>query len=101
MLKCFFFDFTFVRFSQSGFFFDFFYKKITEVFVRNVLIYAAQFFGEKYVIEYMTKKIFDKIIFSSNKFVFLSNLKPSYFFYQIGAFFFYCLFIISTLYIFL
>jgi len=82
------------------FFFDFFYKKVTEVFVRNFLVYTAQFFGEKYVIEYITKKIFDKVVFNSNKLVFLSNLKPSYFFYQIGSFFLYILFLITSLYVF-
>ena len=44
--------FKFHRFFQSGMYFDFFYKKISEVFVRNVFIYMAQFFGEKYMIEH-------------------------------------------------
>jgi hypothetical protein len=33
-------------------YFDYFYKKIAEIFVRNVFIYSAQFFGEKFMIEY-------------------------------------------------
>jgi hypothetical protein len=44
--------FKFHRFCQSGLYFDYFFKKITEVFIRNFLIYTAQFFGEKFMIEY-------------------------------------------------
>lgn len=44
--------FNFHRFFQSGMYFDYFYKKIAEIFVRNVFIYSAQFFGEKFMIEY-------------------------------------------------
>lgn len=55
--------------AQSGFYFDFFFKKSIEVFIRNVFIYSAMFFGEKYMIEYLTKKIVDNFIFNSNKFV--------------------------------
>lgn len=41
---------------QSGFYLDFFLKKNLEVFIRNLLIYTAQFFGEKYIIEVLIKK---------------------------------------------
>ena len=33
--------------AQSGFYFDFFFKKFIDVFVRNFFIYTALFFGEK------------------------------------------------------
>ena len=42
---------------------DFFFKKLCEVFVKNVFIYTALFFGEKYFIEVLTKKIIDRYIF--------------------------------------
>ena len=61
--------FKFHRFFQSGCYFDFFYKKFSEVFIRNVFVYAAQFVGEKYMIEILTKKIVDNSIFFVNKFV--------------------------------
>jgi hypothetical protein len=54
--------------AQSGFYIDFFFKKIIEIFIRNIFIYASLFFGEKYMIEYITKKTIDAFIFNSNKF---------------------------------
>ena len=62
-------SFKFYRFVQSGCYFDFFYKKLSEVFVRNVFIYASQFVGEKYMIEVLTKKIVDQSIFYVNRYV--------------------------------
>jgi len=55
--------------AQSGFYFDFIFKKVVEVFIRNFFIYASLFFGEKYMIEQLTKKIVDNFIFNSNKYV--------------------------------
>ena len=49
-------------------YFDFFYKKLSEVFVRNVFIYAAQFFAEKFMIEYFTKIMVESIFFNNNAF---------------------------------
>lgn len=67
--------------AQSGFFIDFVVKKFTEVFLRNVLISGALFFGEKYIIEKLTKKVVDNFIFNSNKYLGLSNLNHGHFFY--------------------
>jgi hypothetical protein len=53
--------------AQSGLYFDFIFKKLGEVFVRNVFIYSALFFGEKYMIEHLTKKTVDSFIYNSNK----------------------------------
>jgi len=55
--------------AQSGFYIDFALKKFAEIFIRNIFIFAALFFGEKYMIEHLTKKIVDNFIFNSNKFV--------------------------------
>ena len=99
MLKNFFITFRFHRFCQSGFYFDFFYKKLSEVFVRNVFIYAAQFFGEKYMIEVLTKKIIDKIIFNTNKIIGWDKLYYSWFFIQLISFFFYFFFILNLIFI--
>jgi hypothetical protein len=44
-------------------------KKLAEIFIRNIFIYASLFFGEKYMIEHLTKKVVDSFIFRSNKFV--------------------------------
>jgi hypothetical protein len=43
---------------------DFFYKKFCEVFVRNMLICSSYIFGEKYMIEFLTKLSVDKVITS-------------------------------------
>jgi hypothetical protein len=59
MLKNLIFKFQFFRFIQTGLFIDFFLKKLIEIFVKNYLVLTAQFFGEKYVIEIITKKIID------------------------------------------
>lgn len=67
--------------AQSGFYFDFIFKKLGEVFIRNVFIFAALFFGEKYMIEYLTKKIVDNFVFNSNKFLGWTYLNFMWFFY--------------------
>jgi hypothetical protein len=45
------------------------FKKFAEIFIRNVFVYASLFFGEKYMIEHLTKKVVDSFIFNSNKFL--------------------------------
>jgi len=50
------FNFKFFRFIQSGFYLDFIIKKIIEIFVKNYFIYTSHFFGEKYMVEFLTKK---------------------------------------------
>ena len=68
---------------QSGLYFDFFFKKLSEIYIRNIFIYTSQFFGEKYIIEYLTKKLIDVQIFNSAKWVGLTELNFTYFFIQI------------------
>jgi len=69
MLFNIFITFKFHRFCQSGCYFDFFYKVCSEIFIRNVFVYASQFIGEKYMIEVLTKKIIDKSINFFNRFL--------------------------------
>ena len=64
MLFCYLVNSRFILLVQSGFYVDFFLKKMCEVFVKNVFIYTAQFFGEKYIIEVLTKKVIDSFIFN-------------------------------------
>jgi len=54
------------RFFQSGMYFDFVYKKMAMSLVFNVLIYTSQFFGEKFLIEFITKKCLSSSIFFFN-----------------------------------
>ena len=68
--------------AQSGFYIDYILKKYAEVFVRNVFIHSALFFGEKYMIEFLTKKIVDSFIFNSNRFVGWTTLNYTWFFYM-------------------
>lgn len=81
MLSNWFFTNFFYYFLQNGAYLDFITKKISEIFIRNFLIYGAQFFGEKYLIEFFTKLIF------RNFFLFFSRL-TEYSFYFLESFFF-------------
>lgn len=81
--------FNFFRFIQSGLYLDFFLKKIVELFVKNFFIYAAQFLGEKYMIEFLTKKVIDSSIFNTNKVINLIDLFYSNYFIQLLSLFFY------------
>lgn len=83
--------------AQSGFFIDFIFKKSADVFVRNVFIYAAMFFGEKYFIEVLTKKTVDIFVFNSNKLYGFEKLDYSIFFLQLLSLLFYTLFLINII----
>ncbi len=83
MLNSFCFTFDFHRFCQSGFYVDFFVKKFGEVFVRNILIYGAQFFGEKYMIEHLTKRFFETSIWYWNSKLEFNKLHFNMFFIQV------------------
>jgi hypothetical protein len=97
MLKFNLLTFRFFRFIQSGLYVDFFLKKLCEVFVRNIFIYSAQFFGEKYIIEYLTKKIIDSSLFNINRFFGVSELFYSYYFIQLLSILFYFLTLINLI----
>jgi hypothetical protein len=87
--------------AQSGFYFDFFLKKLSEVFIRNIFIYAALFFGEKYMIEVLTKKIVDNFVFNSNKFFGWTYLNFMWFFYSTLIFILYAFIFINLILLFL
>lgn len=91
MLYNFFISWKFHRFCQSGCYFDFFYKKLSDVFVRNIFVYTSQFFAEKYMIEVLTKKIIDKSIFNVNKIFGFTKLHYFTFFFQLIYILFYFL----------
>lgn len=99
MLYNVFLTFKFFRFSQAGYYFDYFFKNLSEAFIRNVFIYSAQFFGEKYMIEVFTKKILSNSIYKLNNFWSWSQLYYINFFIQLISFFFYFLSIINLLYL--
>ena len=88
-----------MRFCQSGCYFDFFLKKISDVFVRNIFVYTSQFFGEKYMVEVLTKKIIDKSIFIVNNYIGWSRLKYITFFVQLLIILFYCLSFFNTFFV--
>jgi hypothetical protein len=94
MLYSFFFTHKFKQAAQSGFYIDFFLKNVAEIIIRNVLIYSGQFFCEKYLIEYFTKKLFNNFIYFFNQIFKNTNFNYISFFLQIitiilyvGAFF--------------
>ena len=86
--------------AQSGFYFDFIFKKLGEIFVRNVFVFAALFLGEKYMIEHLTKKIVDSFIFNSNKFLGFTSLNFMFFFYFLLAVVLYLLVLLNLFYLF-
>lgn len=83
MLKLDIFLFKYIKFIQTGLYLDFIIKKLIEIFVKNIYIYTSQYFGEKYFIEYITKKIVETWIFNVNKNKFFYELFQFYFFVQI------------------
>jgi hypothetical protein len=87
--------------AQSGFYFDFIFKKLAEVFIRNVFIYSAMFFGEKYMIEHLTKKTVDSFIFNSNKLSGWTTLNYMWFFYTLLSVVLYILLFINILLLFI
>lgn len=97
MLKFTVLTFRFFRFIQSGLYVDFFLKKLAEVFVRNVFIYSSHYFGEKYMIEYLTKKIIDSSIFNTNRLIGITELFYSYYFIQLLSIFFYLLTVLNII----
>lgn len=99
MLYSFIFKYDFVIFVQSGLYIDFFIKKLGEVFVRNFLVYTANYFGEKYFIEVLTKKIIDNFVFKHNKLLGFTTLQFSNFFYILTLLVLYVLIFINLIYI--
>ena len=77
------------------------YIKLAEIFIRNIFIFAALFFGEKYMIEHLTKKTVDSFIYNSNKFVGWTVLNYSWFFYMITSIVLYVLLFLNIILLFL
>lgn len=65
--------------------------------VRNIFVHSAMFFGEKYMIEIITKKTIDNFVFISNKVYGFEKLDYSTFYVFAIVFLFYGLFIINIL----
>ena len=83
--------------AQSGFYIDFFLKKIADLFIRNIFIYMSLFFGEKYMIEQLTKKTIDLFVFTSNKHIGWTTLNSRLFFYTTLSTIILVLFLINIL----
>lgn len=92
---------TFLIRAKSGFYFDFFLKKLLEVFVRNFFVYTSLFFGEKFLIEVLTKKVVNYFLINSNKIIGWSMLNQKLFFIQFLIVMFYILFALNVYTIFL
>lgn len=99
MLYSYIFKYRFIIFIQSGLYFDFFIKKLGEVFIRNLMVYTPNYFGEKYFIEVLTKKIIDNFVFKKNKFFGWTSLGFFNFFYMIVILVLYVIILVNILYI--
>ena len=92
MLGIFFLDHRFFKSAQSGFYFDFIIKKLTEVFVRNVFVLGFFFFAEKFLIEFVSKDFINKFFYNfsnifSSKYISFIN----FFFYIVISILYSCL----------
>jgi hypothetical protein len=86
--------------AQSGFYFDFIIKKFGEVFLRNVFVFSALFLGEKYMIEFLTKKTIDAFIFNTNKFIGWTTFNLMLFFWITIVFVLYILVLVNLILLF-
>lgn len=75
---------------------DFFFKKLGEIFLRNFFLYTSLFFGEKYMIEHLTKFIYKICVNKTNALIGLKKLSQSNFFIQLLSFFFYSLGVLAA-----
>lgn len=89
-------EFSFIRFVQSGLYVDFFIKKFTEIWLKNTFIFSAQYFGEKYMVEFLTKKIIDSGIYFINKNINFNNFYLNLYFIEFLTFFFYFICIVNV-----
>lgn len=87
--------FKFFKFIQSGMYLDFIIKKFSERIIKNLLVYSAIFFGEKYIIEFLTKKIIELNIFNFNLFFSWKNYNFLIYYIQIISFLFYFIIIFN------
>ena len=99
MLYSYLFKYRFIIFIQSGLYIDFFIKKLGEVFVRNFMVYTSIYFGEKYFIEVLTKKLIDNLVFKKNKLFGWTSLGFFNFFYMIIILVLYIIILINFIYI--
>lgn len=78
MLHCQWLEREYDRSIKSGLYIDFFLKKVAESLIRNVLISGAYVLGEKYIIEYVTKLMGDRVILLfSSAYALIVDPKPS------------------------
>jgi len=47
---------------QSGMYLDYVVKKLAEIFVKNFLVLGAVFFGEKFIVEFLSRRVFEKFV---------------------------------------
>lgn len=83
MLSAIWLNFNFHISAQSGFYLDYLYKRIAEIFVRLIFVYMSQFVGEKFMIEVWTKKFFFVSIQYFNNFINVTKLNYFWFFFHL------------------
>lgn len=87
MLKSFFSNYKNYSLFSIGVLMDFFIKKKVEFFMKHIFIYLSLFFAEKYLIEFITKKNIEILIFVLNK-------THNFFLFSFSHFFFFTVFIL-------
>ena len=79
-MHTYFFTENFLKCVKSNLYVDYFIKKITELFIKNYLVLTSMFFGEKYLIEFFTKKFTNTLLFNFFYLFNIKNYSTSYFF---------------------
>lgn len=85
-------NFYFIKNTKTGLFIDYCFKKITQKFISNTLIWTSLFVSEKFLLEYTTRGLANSIfhVFKKNKKIFDISM-VLYFFILISFYLFVCL----------
>lgn len=86
MLKSDLLDNEYIIYFKSGFYIDYTIKKFAEIFLKNILVFTFLFFGEKFMIELLSKRVYSFFFFFCKKNFFFKS-------FCIKRFFFFCYFI--------
>lgn len=101
MLKFFGITHKFITFVQSGMYLDYIIKKLSEIFVKNVLIFGSSFFGEKFLVEFISRKTFDKLTSNLSLWIINRSYETSSFFHLFVCFLIFCLLFLELVFLFI
>lgn len=80
---------------------DYIVKKIAETFTKNVLIYGSTFFGEKFLVEFISRKSLDKITSNLSLWIVNRSYETSTLFHLIVCFLIFSLLFVELVFLFI